>query len=107
MYPTEALFPLFDVHGDGHLDADSLERVVDTTILPLTTATQRCYAAAARAALDKKAGGAMSKTMKYTLWDVLEVPVKRRCAFAWAKERKQVPIRKGRVHARVLGRGRA
>ena len=63
---------------------------MDAVVLPVTVTAQRCYAAAARPALDKKAAAAMPKTMKYTLWDVLEVPVKRRCAFEWAVDRKQV-----------------
>ncbi|CAN0384661.1 unnamed protein product [Laminaria digitata] len=63
---------------------------MDAVVLPVAVTAQRCYAAAARPALDKKAAGAMPKTMKYTLWDVLEVPVKRRCAFEWAENRKQV-----------------
>lgn len=91
------------MHGDGHLDDDSVERVVDTAILPVIAAAERCYAAAARAALDKKAAGAMPKTMKYVLWDVLEVPVKRRCAFAWAQERKQVQEETPSTCARAAG----
>eukprot|EP00904_Undaria_pinnatifida_P011269 jgi/Undpi1/7272/HiC_scaffold_22.g09745.m1 len=86
----EAIFPLFDKHGDGHLDPESLELAMDAVILPVTVTTQRCYVAAARPALDKKAAIAMPKTMKYTLWDVLEVPVKRRCAFEWAEDRKRI-----------------
>lgn len=84
------MFGLFDLHLDGYLDAASVERAVDAAVLPVTAAAERCYAAAARSVLDKKAGSAMPATMKYTLWDVLEIPDKRRCAFAWAEERKQV-----------------
>lgn len=85
-----AIFPLFDTHGDGHLDTESVERAVDAVVLASTKAVERCYLAAARPALDKKAAAVMPATMKYVLWDVLEVPVKRRCAFAWADDRKQV-----------------
>lgn len=87
-----ALFPLFDTHGDGHLDAESVERVVDAAVLPVAAAAERCYAAAAGPTLDKKAAKAMPATMKHTLWDVLEVPIKRRCSFAWAENRKQVRV---------------
>ncbi|CAN0417933.1 unnamed protein product, partial [Hapterophycus canaliculatus] len=85
-----AVFPLFDTHGDGHLDTESVERAVDAVVLASTAAVERCYRAAARPALDKKAAAVMPATMKYVLWDVLEIPVKRRCAFAWADDRKQV-----------------
>lgn len=85
-----AIFPLFDTHGDGHLDIEGIERAVDAAVLPVAVAAERCYLAAARPALDKKAAAVMPATMKYALWDVLEVPVKRRCAFAWAEDRKQV-----------------
>ncbi|CAN0010223.1 unnamed protein product, partial [Scytosiphon promiscuus] len=85
-----AVFPLFDTHGDGHLDTESVERAVDAVVLASTAAVERCYLAAARPALDKKAAAVMPATMKYVLWDVLEIPVKRRCAFAWAEDRKQV-----------------
>ncbi|CAM9647751.1 unnamed protein product [Pylaiella littoralis] len=85
-----AIFPLFDTHGDGHLDVEGVERAVDAAILPVAVAAERCYLAAARPALDKKAAAVMPATMKYALWDVLEVPVKRRCCFAWAEDRKQV-----------------
>lgn len=84
------MFPLFDSHGDGYLDDESVERVVDAVVVPVTAAAERCYVSAARTSLDKKAASAMPKTMKYTLLDVLEVPVKRRCAVAWAEDRKQV-----------------
>lgn len=84
------MFPLFDTHGDGHLDTEGVERAVDAAVLPVAVAAERCYLAAARPALDKKAATVMPATMKYTLWDVLEVPVKRRCSFAWAEDRKQV-----------------
>lgn len=84
------MFPLFDTHGDGHLDSESVERAVDVVVLPVAVASERCYLAAARPALDKKAAAVMPATMKHALWDVLEVPVKRRCSFAWAEDRKQV-----------------
>eukprot|EP00903_Cladosiphon_okamuranus_P019975 g18353.t1 len=86
----EAVFPLFDTHGDGHLDSESVERAVDAVVLPVVAAAERCYLAAARPALDKKVAAVMPATMKYALWDVLEIPVKRRCCFAWAEDRKQV-----------------
>ncbi|CBN79285.1 expressed unknown protein [Ectocarpus siliculosus] len=85
-----AVYPLFDTHGDGHLDTESADLAVDAVVLSVTAASERCYAAAARPALDKKAAAAMPATMKYVLWDVMEVPMKRRCSFAWAEDRKQV-----------------
>ncbi|CAN0398755.1 unnamed protein product, partial [Ectocarpus fasciculatus] len=85
-----AVYPLFDTHGDGHLDTESADLAVDAVVLSVTAASERCYAAAARPALDKKAAVAMPATMKYVLWDVMEVPMKRRCSFAWAEDRKQV-----------------
>lgn len=96
-----AIYPLFDTHGDGHLDGESVERAMDAVVLPVTVAAERCYAAAAGAALDKKAAKAMPATMKYALWDVLEVPVKRRCAFEWAEDRKQV----GEQYRSIRGAG--
>ncbi|CAM9295128.1 unnamed protein product [Ascophyllum nodosum] len=85
-----AVFPLFDTHGDGHLDSDGVERVVDAAVLSVTWAAERCYGVAARQVLDKKSAKVMPKTMKYALMDALQVPLKRRCAFAWAENRKQV-----------------
>lgn len=78
---------------------------MDAVILPVTVTTQRCYVAAARPALDKKAAIAMPKTMKYTLWDVLEVPVKRRCAFEWAEDRKRVRERAYVIPGQGYGMG--
>ncbi|CAN0315671.1 unnamed protein product [Ectocarpus sp. 4 AP-2014] len=85
-----AVYPLFDTHGDGHLDTESADLAVDAVVLSVTAASERCYAAAARPALDKKAAAVMPATMKYVLWDVMEIPMKRRCSFAWAEDRKQV-----------------
>lgn len=84
------MFPLFDTNGDGHLDVEGVERAVDAVVLPVAVAAERCYLAAAKPALDKKAATVMPATMKYALWDVLEIPIKRRCCFAWAEDRKQV-----------------
>ena len=92
MDASGALFPLFDTHGDGHLDSNGVERVVDAAVLSVTSAAERCYGVAARQVLDKKSAKVMPKTMKYALMDALQVPLKRRCAFAWAENRKQVRV---------------
>ncbi|CAN0274639.1 unnamed protein product, partial [Discosporangium mesarthrocarpum] len=85
-----AMFPLFDLHGTGQLDEESVSHAVDTVTVPIVAAVERLYEVGPRAALGKKGGVPMPRVMKWALWDILEVPLKKRCCFAWAEGRQQV-----------------
>ncbi|CAM9402067.1 unnamed protein product [Choristocarpus tenellus] len=92
-----AMFPLYDKHGDGLLDEQGAAHAVDAVTLPMVAAVERLFEAGPRITLGKKGGRTMAHTMKWALWDVMEVPVKKRCAFSWAEGRKQVGPEEWRV----------
>jgi hypothetical protein len=84
---VRAILPLYDADSDGFLTADELEAGVDTVTLPAQRAAETLYQSVD--ALHKSARKAMPSALRYATWDRLELPVKRRCCFAWAPDRKQ------------------
>ncbi|CAM9360173.1 unnamed protein product [Phaeothamnion confervicola] len=72
---------LFDRDSDGWLDDAETAAAVEAMTEPLRHAVGDVHAMLG--GLDKAARRAMPKAIKWAAWDVLELPVKRRCAFAW------------------------
>ncbi|CAM9750207.1 unnamed protein product [Chrysoparadoxa australica] len=85
---ARAIFPLFDSNNDGFLTENEVEAAVDVLQWSIQSSIEHMFSGVN--AIDEKARKAMPKDMKWVLWDVMEMPMKRRCAFAWAPDRKQV-----------------
>jgi hypothetical protein len=78
-------FEFFDRNGDGWLTDEETEMAVEAATNPIQAAIAKTFPAVS--GIPKNARGAAGRPMRYVYWDVLQLPVKRRCAFAWAEDR--------------------
>lgn len=80
-------FSLFDSDADGYLSELEVEAAIDAITLPLQAVTEHMYPKVQ--GVDTKTAKKMPSVIRYTFWDRLEVPSKRRCCFAWAEDQRQ------------------